>query len=110
MSFKTIVIITLAVLITIIFMQNTDEVVFTLLWKQIYIAKSWVMLALTFSGITIGIIIAQPRKNRETEPNAQNQNAKDIPLEVSNFSKEDSDYISMKKPNQLSDEDRDYLQ
>lgn len=110
MSFKTIVTIVLAVLITIIFMQNTDEVVFTLLWKQIYMAKSWVMLALTISGMVIGVMIAQPRKNKKTEAISQNQNAKDIPLEVSNFSKEEEDDRSMKKPNQLSDEDRDYLQ
>lgn len=106
MSFKTIVIIALAVLITIIFMQNTDEVVFTLLWRQIYMAKSWVMLALTLSGIVIGVIIAQPSKNKETRSLHQ----EDVPLEVNDHAEEDKNYISMKKPNQLSDEDRDYLQ
>lgn len=109
MSFKTLVIIILAVLITVIFMQNTDEVVFTLLWKQIYISKLWMMLTVTLFGFIIGVIVARPRKKKEIET-ASYQNAKDIPLEVNNISKEDDDYVSMKKTNQLSDEDRDYLQ
>ena len=109
MSFKTIVIIVLAVLITVIFMQNTDEVVFTLLWKQIYISKLWMMLIVTIFGFIIGVIAARPRKKKEIETTSY-QNAKDVPLEVNNISKEDDDYISMKKPNQLSDEDREYLQ
>ncbi|TKB95261.1 hypothetical protein [Pedobacter cryophilus] len=109
MNFKTIVIIILAVLITVIFMQNTDEVVFTLLWKQIYISKLWMMLTVTLFGFIIGVIVARPKKKKEIETTAY-QNAKDVPLEVNNISKEDNDYISMKKTNQLSDEDRDYLQ
>jgi uncharacterized integral membrane protein len=104
MSFKTIVIIILAVLITVIFMQNTDEVVFTLLWKQIYISKLWMMLAVTLFGFIIGVIIARPRKKKDIT------NQEDVPFEVNHPSTEDEEYISMKKPNELSDEDRDYLQ
>ncbi len=105
MSFKTIVIIILAVLITVIFMQNTDEVVFTLLWKQIFISKLWMMLAVTLFGFIIGVIIARPRKKKEIEIS----NQKDVKLEVNENLTENESYINMKKPNQLTDEDRDYL-
>ncbi|MDA9555728.1 hypothetical protein N9R54_05775 [Pelobium sp.] len=108
MSFKTIFIITLSVLITVVFMQNTDEVIFTVLWKQIYVSKLWMMLAVTLFGFIIGVIVARPKKKKTTE--YTNSSAKDIPLEVNQPHSEDQEYISMDKNSKLSDEDRDYLQ
>ncbi len=101
MSFKTIVIIFLAVLITVIFMQNTDQVMFTLLWKEIYVSKLIMMLIVTVFGFIIGVIVARPRRKKEIviENNTSN----------GNISSADDDYIDVKKNNDLSDEDRDYI-
>jgi NADH:ubiquinone oxidoreductase subunit 6 (subunit J) len=102
MSFKTIIIIVLAVLITVIFMQNTDQVMFTLLWKEIYVSKLIMMLIVTVFGFIIGVIVARPkRKKKEVviESNTPNQ--------ITNT--DDESYVSMKKQNDLSDEDRDYI-
>jgi uncharacterized integral membrane protein len=107
MSFKTIVIVVLSILITVIFMQNTDEVMFTLLWKQIFVSKLLMMLIVTVFGFIIGVIIARPKKKKVTEY-VPLSTAKDVPLEINN-NQEDQDYISMKKPDGLSDEDRDYI-
>ncbi len=108
MSFKTIIIIVLAVLITVIFMQNTDEVLFTLLWKEIYISKLWMMLIVTVFGFIIGVIVARPRRKKKEEVSAPSSQHH-VPLEVDKFKDEDAEYISMKKPDQWSDEDQDYL-
>ena len=58
-------------------------------------------------GFIIGVIVARPKKKIVTEY-VSSEIAKDIPLEI-NHNQEDQDYISMKKPNGLSDEDRDYI-
>ncbi|OAQ42101.1 hypothetical protein A5893_03015 [Pedobacter psychrophilus] len=102
MSFKTIVIIVLAVLITVIFMQNTDQVMFTLLWKEIYVSKLIMMLIVTVFGFIIGVIVARPkRKNKEVVLETNTSNG--------NINSADDDYVDMKKKNDLSDEDRDYI-
>jgi uncharacterized integral membrane protein len=102
MSFKTIIIIVLAVLITVIFMQNTDQVMFTLLWKEIYVSKLIMMLIVTVFGFIIGVIVARPRRKKKEvviESNTPNQ--------ITNT--DDESYVSMKKQNDLSDDDRDYI-
>jgi uncharacterized integral membrane protein len=101
MSFKTIIIIILSILITVIFMQNTDQVLFTILWKELYISKLIMMLVVTIFGFIIGVIVARPKKKKQVTQNA------DVPLEVTQT--EDKDYIEMPKKQGLSDEDRDYL-
>ncbi|MBU0696435.1 MAG: hypothetical protein KKE39_07890 [Bacteroidetes bacterium] len=104
MSFKTIIIIVLSVLITVIFMQNTDQVMFTILWKEIYVSKLLMMLIVTVFGFIIGVIVARPKKKKEII-----STSKEVPSEVHQNSNEDTDYISMKKPNTLSNEDKDYI-
>jgi uncharacterized integral membrane protein len=104
MSFKTIVIIILSVLITVIFMQNTDEVFFTILWKQFSVSKLLMMAIVTLFGFIIGIIVALPKKKKEATTHL-----KEVPFEVNQINNEDTDYISMKKPNALTDEDKDYI-
>jgi uncharacterized integral membrane protein len=102
MSFKTIIIIVLAVLITVIFMQNTDQVMFTLLWKEIYVSKLIMMLIVTVFGFIIGVIVARPRRKKKEvviESNTPNQ--------ITNT--DDESYVSRKKQNDLSDDDRDYI-
>jgi uncharacterized integral membrane protein len=101
MSFKTIIIIILSILITVIFMQNTDQVLFTILWKELYVSKLIMMLVVTLFGFIIGVIVARPKKKKQVIQNA------DVPLEVTQS--EDKDYIEMPKKQGISDEDRDYL-
>lgn len=86
-------------------MQNTDEVFFTILWKQVSVSKLLMMLIVTIFGFIIGVIVARPRKKKVDPINHENQ--KNVPLEITDES--DEEYISMKKPNQLSDEDKNYI-
>lgn len=82
-------------------MQNTDQVLFTILWKELYVSKLIMMLVVTLFGFIIGVIVARPKKKKQVIQNA------DVPLEVTQS--EDKDYIEMPKKQGLSDEDRDYL-
>jgi hypothetical protein len=101
MSFKTIFIIILSILITVVFMQNSDEVLFTILWKEVQVSKLLMMLVMTSFGFIIGLIVASPKKKKL----ANNYN--NVPLEINQT--EDEEYIEMPKKQGLSDEDRDYL-
>ncbi len=103
MSFKTIVIIILSVLITVIFMQNTDQVVFTLLWKEIYVSKLIMMLIVTLFGFILGVIIARPKKKKLAETAVSS-----IPFEINDTTTND-DYLATNKKSTISDDDRDYI-
>lgn len=105
MNFKTIVIIVLSVLTTIILMQNADEVLFKILWKEIYVSKLVMMLSVTIIGFIIGVIVARPKK--KTLNNSYSEQNKNVPLEINN--PEDEYYIKPEDKKGLSDEDRDYI-
>ena len=104
MSFKTISIIILSVCITIVFMQNTDAVVFNLFFSSISISKLWLMAIMLLVGFIFGAMLRKPQPSISTK--AFNAN---VPLEVNNFDEDDQEYIRMKSKNGLSDEDRDYI-
>lgn len=84
-------------------MQNTDEVLFKILWKEIYVSKLLMMLIVTLFGFTIGLILGRPKKKTSTNQHTDSNN---VPLEINNA--DDRDYIYPDK-NKLSDEDRDYI-
>lgn len=86
-------------------MQNTEEVFFTILWKEVSVSKLLMMLIVTVFGFIIGVIVARPRKKKVEISTYDTQ--KNVPLEIRDES--DEEYISMKKPNQLSDDDKNYI-
>jgi len=91
MRIKTMVIIFVTVLLTVVIMQNTDEVPFKFLFARFEISKLVMMLAVAIIGFVIGVLIARPGK------------PKYIPGQV----EEPGDH--KKQPGTLSDEDREYI-
>jgi len=85
------VIIIITVLLTVVIMQNTDEVLFKFLFSKFYISKLVVMLIVAIIGFIIGVLIARPGK------------PKYIPGQV----EEPGNH--KKTSDTLSDEDRDYI-
>lgn len=85
------IIVIIAVLLTVVIMQNTDDVPFKFLFAKFYISKLVLMLTVAFVGFILGVLIGRPGK------------PKYIPGVV-----EDAD-PDKKKTNTLSDEDRDYI-
>ncbi|HEY1062096.1 MAG TPA: hypothetical protein VGE44_10440 [Daejeonella sp.] len=97
MTFKTIFIIVVTVLVTIILMNNTDEVSFWI-FGDVRLSKLAVLGVMFGLGLIIGFMAGRPRKRikAETFNTAESLQDKDY-----DFVKDD--------PNQLSDEDRDYI-
>ncbi|RYY34951.1 MAG: hypothetical protein EOP46_11710 [Sphingobacteriaceae bacterium] len=91
MSVKTIIAIILAVLITVIIMQNNDQVPFTILFNKTYASKLIVMAGIAVAAFILGVIVGRPKKAK---------------YDIEQF--HDSQY-QKDKPNTLSDEDRDYI-
>jgi hypothetical protein len=104
MGFKTISIIVLSVCITILFMQNTDDVTFKLFFASIAITKLWLMAIMLVIGFVLGAILTKPNSSLPIKPFNEN-----VPLEVNNNYEDDQEYIRMEPKTGLSDEDRDYI-
>jgi uncharacterized integral membrane protein len=91
MRITTILIIVTTVLLTIILMQNTEPVRFSVLFGEFYISKLAALA--TFGGVAfvLGILVGRPKKARSIATD------------------DDEDDYTGNKTNTLSDEDRDYI-
>ena len=94
MSAKTIFIIIISVLVTVILMNNTDEVDFWL-FGDTSLPKLAVLGVMFFAGSIVGYMLGRPRR-KET---ADEDTLEDHPQKAT--TPEDRDY--------LSDEDREYI-
>ncbi len=92
MSLKTIFIIIVTVLVTVVLMKNQDEVP-VWLFGEARISKLAIFGVMFGLGFIIGVLIARPRK-------------KSASTEVSEENKND---VNPEKPSNLSDEDREYI-
>lgn len=97
MTFKTIFIIVVTVLVTIILMNNTDEVSFWI-FGDVRLSKLAVLGVMFGLGLIIGFLAGRPRKRIKTETFNTAESVQD----------KDYNYIQ-DNPDQLSDEDRDYI-
>src|SRR6478672_6296963 len=99
---KTILIVLISVAFTVIVMQNTDEVMFKILWAEVLVSKLWMMLGVCLFGFVLGLIVARPR-SKAPIVNVE-EPSRNVPLEINNI--DDEDYIYPDKKQGLSDEDR----
>ena len=104
MTTKTIFWVLLAVLITVIFMQNTDETDFKILFLTYKLGKSFVLIAVLAIGLLGGYWLG--RRNRVKKPSIET-----IPHHVDfEITNSDEDYVMQQQPkNGLSVEDEDYI-
>jgi uncharacterized integral membrane protein len=91
MRIQTIVIILVTFLLTIILMQNTGSVPFTLLFAHLYISKLVMLILVSVIAFVLGILVGRPKRVRRLGDDFPN----------GDLEKED--------PNTLSDEDKDYI-
>ncbi|SKB39036.1 hypothetical protein [Daejeonella lutea] len=94
MSFKTIIIVIISVLVTLVLMNNTDEVDFWL-FGDARIPKLAILGSMFGLGLIVGFILGRPKKKVVEETYDDNQN--DIKI------------IRDNNHNDLSDEDREYI-
>ena len=97
MTFKTIFIIVVSVLVTIVLMNNTDDVNFWF-FGDARIPKLAVLGVMFGLGLIIGFMGGRPRRRIHSDSLSTTDALHD----------EDQDYISNEN-DQLSEEDRDYI-
>ena len=81
MRIKTIVVIGITVLLTIVLMQNTDQVDFTFLWTSFRISKLVMMTFVSVFAFILGVLVGRPK------------NVKRLGGDSKTLSEEDQDYI-----------------
>lgn len=92
MRIKTMVVIAITALLTIVIMQNTEDVKFNFLFSTFFMPKLVMLTAISVVAFILGILVGRPRKAKY----------------VSGF--EDKTEPAVKKaPGTLSDEDRNYI-
>jgi len=98
MTFKTIFIIIVSVLVTVVLMNNTEEISFWF-FGEIRVPKLTVLGVIFVLGLLVGFMLGRPRK-------------KPVAVSNTNFEAEQGhDYTNTNATaeNKLSDEDREYL-
>jgi uncharacterized integral membrane protein len=91
MRAKTIFVVFLTVLITVILMQNSDEVKFKFFFWELYLPKLVIMTGVIFIGIILGFMMGHSSKAKQTNTGYTSQNDQ-TPYDT--LSAEDRDYIS----------------
>ena len=91
MRIKTMIIIIITALLTVVIMQNTEHVDFNFLFATFRISKLLMLLAVAFVAFIIGVMVGRPGKPKYVPGQA-----------------EESD-PNKKKLDTLSDEDREYI-
>jgi len=95
MRTKIIFLLTVAVLLTVLLMQNNQKAKFNILFfSDVAVSKLSVFLVVTIASFVAGIVIARPNKRRTVG---------------TDFEDDEDDEHPNTKSNTLSDEDRDYL-
>jgi len=92
MRIKTIVILLITVLLTVVIMQNTDEVWFKILFFKIHVSKLSVMLLVAIVAFILGWLVGRPKRVIRLGGNADSHNPDDD--EPDTLSKEDREYIN----------------
>ncbi|TAE41072.1 MAG: LapA family protein [Sphingobacteriales bacterium] len=105
MGFKTLLIILISVLVTVLLMQNGGTVPIKVVFVGFTISKIGLMGAMLLLGFVAGWLVCKQATSIET-PKSGYQN---IPLEINNSYDADQEYISMEPKKGLSDEDREYI-
>jgi hypothetical protein len=95
MNAKTIFIIAISVLLTVILMNNTDMVDFWI-FGNARVPKLAVMAVMFFTGAIVGFILGRPRKKAAL-------------LQTDEYEENDYNEPTPQKRNSLSDEDREYI-
>lgn len=91
MRIKTIIIILITVLLTIVLMQNTGTVYFNFLWATFSMSKLFMLALVAVIAFVLGVLVGRPKRIKRLGGDLT-----DIDLEKGNH-------------DTLSDEDREYI-
>ncbi len=91
MRIKTMIIILITILLTVVIMQNSETIPFSFLFAKFYVSKLIVLLIIAIISFIIGVLVGRPSKPKYIrEADEENEQPRS-------------------KQNTLSEEDRDYI-
>lgn len=99
MSFKTILAILITIGLTVVIIQNTGTAEFTILFVPVSLSKLVMLTAVSVSAFLLGLLVATPGKRKVQE---RYDDYDDEP-------NDDDDDRPRRRPDTLSDEDREYI-
>jgi uncharacterized integral membrane protein len=85
MRIKTMIVVLITALLTIVLMQNTDSVEFGFLWTDFRLPKLLIMTGFSVVAFILGLLVGRPKRVKQVGGDAGNNR--------SNLSEEDQDYI-----------------
>ena len=92
MRITTMLIIVITILLTIVLMQNTDPVRFTILFSDVRMSKLAAMATTAAVGFVLGYLVGRPKRARQIAPNYREEDLADDDPDT--LSEEDRRYIS----------------
>lgn len=92
MRIKTMFIIFITVLLTIVIMQNTDEVIFKFLFAKFYVSKLIILVIVAVIAFVVGVLVGRPGRPKYVP--GQDMQTDDAKKTTDTLSDEDRDYIS----------------
>jgi len=92
MRITTMLIIVITILLTIVLMQNTDPVRFTILFSDVRMSKLAAMATTAAVGFVLGYLVGRPKRARQIAPNYREEDLEDDDPDT--LSEEDRRYIS----------------
>jgi uncharacterized integral membrane protein len=92
MRIKTIVIILITVLLTVVLMQNKDNVNFNFLWATFRISKLLMLAFVAAISFILGLLVGRPKRVKRLGGDATDNDAEKN--ETNTLSNEDKDYIN----------------
>ena len=98
MSFKTTLAIIITVGLTILIIQNTEEAMFTILFASVKLPKLVMLTTVSVSAFILGILVSGPSRKKAREHYDDDDENGD----------EENDQ-PRRRPDTLSDEDREYI-
>lgn len=98
MSFKTTVAIIITIGLTILIMQNQEDAEFTILFTTVRLPKLVMLTAVSVSAFLLGILVSRSGKPKKLQR-----------YDEYNDDEEEDNDRPKRRPDTLSDEDRDYI-
>lgn len=92
MRIKTMFIIFITVLLTVVIMQNTKEVPFSFLFATFYVSKLVMLLTVAVVSFIIGVMVGRPSRPKYIQ--GHDEDPEELKTKTDTLSQEDRDYIS----------------
>jgi len=91
MRIKTIIILVITILLTVVLMQNTGAVYFNFLWAEFRMSKLVVLIFVAAISFVLGVLVGRPKRVKKLGGDYTDNN------------------LDKTNSNTLSDDDKDYI-